>query len=49
MVGGPDNGGAGTEVCEEVTLLLLLLLLPEGLIGKLDLSERGLRRPIEHA
>jgi len=25
VVGGPDNGGAGTEVCEEVTLLLLLL------------------------
>ena len=49
MVGGPDNGGAGTEVCEEVTLLLLLLLLPEGLIGKLDISERGLRRPIKHA
>ena len=48
MVGGPDNGGAGTEVCEE-TLLLLLLLLPEGLIGKLDISERGLRRPIKHA
>ena len=47
MVGGPDDGGAGTEVCEEVTLLLLLL--PGGLIGKLDLSERGLRRPIEHA
>ena len=39
MVGGPDDGGAGTEVCEEVTLLLLL---PEGLIGTLDLSERGL-------
>ena len=47
MVGGPDDGGAGTEVCEE-TLLLLLLLLPGGLIGKLDLSERDLRRPIEH-
>ena len=45
MVGGPDDGGAGTEVCEET---LLLLLLPGGLIGKLDLSERDLRRPIEH-
>ena len=44
-MGGPDDGGAGTEVCEYETPLLLLL--PESQIDNLDDSESTARRIIE--
>ena len=43
-MGGPDDGGAGTDVCEYETPLLLLL--PESQIDNLDDSESTARRMI---
>ena len=43
-MGGPDDGGAGTDVCEYETPLLLL---PESQIDNLDDSESTARRIIE--
>ena len=41
-MGGPDDGGAGTDVCEYETPLLL----PESQIDNLDDSESTARRMI---